>query len=73
MEELPICLLTNSIQEESQDNLERGITRIKSNWIHIPKYNLITRVLMLKGYLITSVSEEVEKLEPFRTLSGNVK
>lgn len=32
---------TNSIQEESQDNLEVGITRIKNNWINIPKYTLL--------------------------------
>lgn len=60
VEELPICLFTNSLQEEPQDNLELGITRVKNNWIHIPKYNLITWVLMLKGYLTTSVIEDGE-------------
>ena len=58
---LPICLFTNSIQEESQGNLELGIIRIKNNWVDIPKYNLITWVLKLKCYLIATTGDYVGK------------
>lgn len=70
---MPICLFTNSIQEESWGNLELGIIRIKNNWIDIPKYNLIPWVLKLKGYLITNTDDYLEKIEPLCTVSENVK
>ena len=56
-----------------QGNLELGIIRIKNNWIDIPKYNLITWVLKLKGYLITNTDDCLEKMEPLCTVSENVK